>query len=137
MPSSHCAAWPNSSTTVEDVGRVGAGREGNMKLDVNLSRGDAEVVVDLRGQITVGPEAIALRRALDDALAGQQRTVSLNLERVSYLDSAGLAELVAGARRANDTGITLRLLKPSRKVSELLRVTRLEWLFGLDAGSGS
>ncbi len=53
------------------------------------------------------------------------RRIVLNLERVPFIDSSGIVELVGCHKRACETGAEIRLLNPIPKVRELLAVTQL------------
>ncbi len=66
-----------------------------------------------------------LRRALDDAFAGQPREVVVDLEAVTFLDSAGLSTLAIAHRTAAGQGARLRVLVGTRAVARALQVTGL------------
>jgi len=86
-------------------------------------------VVDLSGKITIGEGDVILREKVNDLLDGGQKDVLLNLEKVSYMDSAGIGELVACYKRAKEKDGTVKLLNPSGKVYDLLQLTKLEEVF--------
>ena len=52
-------------------------------------------VVDLSGKITIGEGDVILRERVSELLEGGNQNILLNLEKVSYMDSAGIGELVA------------------------------------------
>lgn len=86
-------------------------------------------VVDLSGKITIGEGDVVLREKVTELLDGGQTSVLLNLEKVSYMDSAGIGELVACYKRAKEKNGTVKLLNPSGKVYDLLQLTKLEEVF--------
>lgn len=86
-------------------------------------------VVDLSGKITIGEGDVVLREKVLDLLDGGHAKIVLNLEKVSYMDSAGIGELVACYKRAREKGGTVKLLNPSGKVFDLLQLTKLEEVF--------
>ena len=86
-------------------------------------------VVDLSGKITIGEGDVILREKVQDLLESGQMQVLLNLEKVSYMDSAGIGELVACYKRAKEKGGNVKLLNPSGKVYDLLQLTKLEEVF--------
>jgi anti-sigma B factor antagonist len=86
-------------------------------------------VVDLNGKITIGEGDVILREKVQEILETGQKKVLLNLEKVSYMDSAGIGELVACYKRTKEKGGNVKLLKPSGKVSDLLALTKLEEVF--------
>ena len=86
-------------------------------------------VLDLAGKITIGEGDVVLREKVQEILDSGQKNVLLNLEKVSYMDSAGIGELVACYKRSKEKGGTVKLLKPSGKVLDLLQLTKLEEVF--------
>jgi anti-sigma B factor antagonist len=86
-------------------------------------------VVDLSGKITIGEGDVALRERVHSLLDGSNKNIILNLEKVTYMDSAGIGELVACYKRAKEKGGTVKLLNPSGKVYDLLQLTKLEEVF--------
>jgi len=86
-------------------------------------------VVDLSGKITIGEGDVVLRERVTELLEGGNQNVLLNLEKVSYMDSAGIGELVACYKRAKEKDGTVKLLNPSGKVYDLLQLTKLEEVF--------
>jgi anti-anti-sigma factor len=90
-------------------------------------------VLDLAGKITIGAGDLILREAVNALLEEGDRNIVINLENVSYMDSAGIGELVACRKRATDLDGGVKLLNPSGKVSDLLHLTKLEEIFDIFA----
>ena len=86
-------------------------------------------VVDLSGKITIGEGDVILRERVTELLDGGNQHILLNLEKVGYMDSAGIGELVACYKRAKEKDGTVKLLNPSGKVYDLLQLTKLEEVF--------
>jgi anti-sigma B factor antagonist len=86
-------------------------------------------IVDLSGKITIGDGDIKLREAVNALLDEGRKSVILNLKSVSYMDSAGIGELVACYKRAAEKGARLKLLNPGGKVQDLLILTQLQEIF--------
>ena len=86
-------------------------------------------VVDLSGKITIGEGDVVLRERVGELLDGGEKRILLNLERVKYMDSAGIGELVACYKRAKEKDGMVKLLNPSGKVYDLLQLTKLEEVF--------
>ncbi len=98
-----------------------------MKVNV---RSEGEVsVVDLSGKITIGEGDVVLRETVETLLKEGRSKIVLNLARISYMDSAGIGELVACYKRSRERGGQLKLLNPSGKVYDLLQLTKLEEIF--------
>ena len=88
-------------------------------------------VLDLSGKITIGEGDIKLREAVHALLEEGRKNLVLNLSGVSYMDSAGIGELVACYKRAKEKGAAMKLLNPSGKVQDLLILTRLQEVFDI------
>jgi len=86
-------------------------------------------IVDISGKITIGEGDVVLREKVNELLDQGQKNLLLNLEKVSYMDSAGIGELVACYKRAKEKEGTVKLLNPSGKVYDLLQLTKLEEVF--------
>ena len=86
-------------------------------------------VVDLNGKITIGSGDIVLRETVQRLFDEGNKMLVLNLNGVSYMDSAGIGELVACHKRALEKNGQLKLLKPSGKVYDLLQLTKLDEVF--------
>jgi anti-sigma B factor antagonist len=86
-------------------------------------------VVDLNGKITIGEGDVLLREKVNELLDQGRSKILLNLEKVKYMDSAGIGELVACYKRAKEKDGTVKLLNPSGKVYDLLQLTKLEEVF--------
>ncbi len=98
-------------------------------MKVNI-RSEGEVsVVDLSGKITIGEGDVVLRETVETLLKEGHSKIVLNLARISYMDSAGIGELVACYKRSREKGGQLKLLNPSGKVYDLLQLTKLEEIF--------
>ena len=98
-----------------------------MKVSIR-KQGDVSVV-DLSGKITIGEGDVVLRDKVSELLESREKKILLNLEKVSYMDSAGIGELVACYKRAKERDGIVKLLKPSGKVYDLLQLTKLEEVF--------
>jgi anti-sigma B factor antagonist len=86
-------------------------------------------VLDITGKITIGEGDVMLREKVNELLDAGESRIVLNLEKVKYMDSAGIGELVACYKRAKEKDGTVKLLNPSGKVYDLLQLTKLEEVF--------
>ena len=69
-------------------------------MHVEMRKTGEVVVVDLKGKLTAGLGDQILRESIDELLAENWKKILLNLSQVSFMDSAGIGELVAGLRTA-------------------------------------
>ena len=72
-----------------------------------------------------------LRDAIRDLIGKGQKNILLNLGDVNYIDSSGLGELVSAYTTARNQGATLKLLKLTKKVHDLLQLTKLYTVFDI------
>jgi anti-sigma B factor antagonist len=82
-------------------------------------------VVTCRGQLVAGPESQALLALIDDLLRLNAR-ILLHLGDIDYIDSAGLGLLVRCLTRVQNASGQLSLCALSPKVSDVLRITKLD-----------
>jgi anti-anti-sigma factor len=94
-------------------------------MHVELRKNNDVVIVDLKGKLTAGLGDQILRDTIDELLAEDWKKILLNLSEVSFLDSAGLGELVAGHRTAQRFGAALKLMNLSQRVQSTLFMARL------------
>jgi anti-sigma B factor antagonist len=95
-----------------------------------LESGDI-TLVDISGQITLGEGSAKLRELLRDLLAKGNSRIVLNLGDVSYIDSAGIGELVSGFNSVLNRGGELKLLHLTKKVHDVLLITKLYTVFDI------
>ncbi|MFL6415465.1 MAG: STAS domain-containing protein [Bryobacteraceae bacterium] len=86
-------------------------------------------IVELSGKITLGENTGILRDEIRSLLAQGQKNILINMGDVSYVDSAGLGELVGAYTTAANQGGTVKLLKLQAKMKDLLQVTKLHTIF--------
>lgn len=90
---------------------------------------DSVNVVDLSGRITLGEGCSQLRELIRDLLAKGHKNILLNLGEVTYIDSSGIGELVSGFTAVSNQGGHLKLLNLTKKVQDLLQITKLLTVF--------
>ena len=86
-------------------------------------------VIDVEGRITLGEGSNMLRDELRHLISTNRRKILLNLADVSYMDSAGIGQLVAGFTTVTNQGGQLKLLKLTKRLKELLHMTRISSIF--------
>ncbi|HTQ60965.1 MAG TPA: STAS domain-containing protein [Candidatus Solibacter sp.] len=86
-------------------------------------------VVDLSGRITLGEGSALLRKTVRGLLDDKHTKIVLNLGDVDYIDSSGIGELVSAYTTAKGRGGELKLLHLTKKVHDLLQLTKLYTVF--------
>jgi len=98
-----------------------------MKIDTRTV-GDVHVL-DCSGKITLGEGTMTVRNTVRDILKAGGRKIVLNLADVNYIDSSGVGELVSTYTTVANQGGQLKLLYLTKKVNEVLAITKLLTVF--------
>ena len=94
------------------------------------TRLDGDVtIVDVAGKITLGDGSSALRDKVKDLNAAGVKKILINLGDVNYIDSSGIGELVSAFTTVSNTGGALKLLNLTKRVHDLLQITKLYTVF--------
>ena len=100
-----------------------------MSMKATLRQVDSVTVVDMSGRITLGEGCTQLRELVRDQLGKGSKHLLLNLADVTYIDSSGIGELVSGFTTVSNQGGKLKLLNLTKKVHDLLQITKLYTVF--------
>jgi anti-sigma B factor antagonist len=100
-------------------------------MHVDVRKAGDVVILDLNGKLSAGLGDQILRDTLDELLAEGWKKLLLNLSDVSFMDSAGVGELVAGLKTARKLGARLKLLNASERVHSTLFIAKLLPIFEL------
>ena len=100
-----------------------------MALTARTRRVGDVAIVDLSGKITLGENTGILRDELKSVLAQGNKNIILNMKDVSYVDSAGLGELVGAYTTATNAGGAVKLLHLQGKMRDLMQITKLFTIF--------
>jgi anti-sigma B factor antagonist len=87
------------------------------------------MVIDVSGRITLGEGSSVIRDAMRNLTTKGHKKILLNLGGVSYIDSSGIGELVAGYISVTNAGGGLKLLGLTKRVQDLLQITKLYTVF--------
>jgi len=99
-----------------------------MQLKLTKRTVDGILAIECSGRIVFGEESALLRDEVKKAIQDNKRIV-VNLGEVSYIDSGGLGTLVALHTSALSAGATIRLANLTKRVGDLLQVTKLLTVF--------
>ena len=86
-------------------------------------------IVDVSGQIKLGDGSAELRDTVKDLLSKGHKKILINLAEVNYIDSAGIGELISAYTSARNQGAELKLLHLTKKVHDVLQITKLYTVF--------
>jgi len=105
--------------------------EPTVSMKATIRQVDSVMVVDISGRITLGEGCAQLRELIRDQLAKGNKRVLLNLADVTYIDSSGIGELVSAYTAVSNQGGQLKLLNLTKKVHDLLQITKLYTVFDI------
>ena len=100
-----------------------------MSMKSNTRQVNGVTIVDLSGRITLGEGSVVLRDQVRDLLSHGNKKILLNLGEVNYIDSSGIGELVSAFTTVRNQGGELKLLNLTKKVHDLLQITKLYTVF--------
>lgn len=100
-----------------------------MTMKASSRRVDGVTILDLSGRITLGEGSVVLRDQIRDLLGKGEKKLLLNLGDVTYIDSSGIGELVSAFTTVRNQGGELKLLNLTKKVHDLLQITKLYTVF--------
>lgn len=100
-----------------------------MASTANIRKIGDVVIVELSGRIALGDGSGVVRDTVNNLLRQNQTKIILNLGDVSYIDSAGLGELIGAYAKLTKEGGQVKLLNVQKKVDDLLQLTKLYTVF--------
>jgi anti-sigma B factor antagonist len=100
-----------------------------VSMKIKTRQVDGVTIMDCSGRITLGEGSVQLRDAVRDLLSKGSKQILLNLGDVTYIDSSGIGELVSAFTTVRNQGGDLKLLNLTKKVHDLLQITKLYTVF--------
>jgi anti-sigma B factor antagonist len=100
-----------------------------INLYINERRTGDVTILDLKGRLRVGGNALALHKSIRNLIVEKKILILLNMAGVTYIDSCGLGELVASQISVENKGGEIKLFGLTEALRELLTVTRLLSVF--------
>ncbi len=97
-------------------------------LTISVRNKQGICIIDLTGRVTFGEPAIQLRETVRREVDNNPKLI-LNMAQVSYVDSAGLGELVGCYTATLNRRGSIKLAALQSRITELMRMTRLRDLF--------
>ena len=92
---------------------------------------DGVTIVDLSGRITLGEGNVILQNTVRDLVDKGNKKILLNLGNVNYIDSSGIGALVRTHTTIRSQGGELKLVNLSKRVHDLLQITKLYTVFDI------
>lgn len=86
-------------------------------------------IVDITGNLVANSEGVALKDKVRSLIQQGRKRIVIDLGNVPYMDSSGLGELVHVYATTKNAGGTLKLLRVTRRLKDLLTITKLLTVF--------
>jgi anti-sigma B factor antagonist len=102
-------------------------------MDIKLYESNGNLLARLSGRLVLD-ECDRLKSTIVPAVVPGTARVSLDLSGVEFIDSAGLGALVGIKVSSNKHKARLALVNPSRNVSDILMVSKLDSIFDIVTG---
>ncbi len=102
-----------------------------MTMKASSRQVEGVTIVDLSGRITLDEGSVVLRDTVKDLSTQGHKRILLNLGDVTYIDSSGVGELVSAFTTIRTAGGELKLLNLTKKVHDLLQITKLHKVFDI------
>jgi len=100
-----------------------------MSMKTSIRQANGVTIVDCSGRIVLGDGSEILKDVVRELLCKGQKEILLNLGGVNYIDSSGIGELVNAFTNVRKQGGDLKLLNLTKKVHDLLQITKLYTVF--------
>jgi anti-sigma B factor antagonist len=100
-----------------------------MSIKIHRREVNGVIVLDLNGRITTGEASVAMRDAIRGEINQGPKRILVNLAEVTYIDSAGLGELISAYTAVKNRGGDLKLLNLTKRVHDLMQITKLYTVF--------
>lgn len=98
-------------------------------MSFNVSERYNCVVIELKGNVMGGPDAVSLNEQLHELIEKGQTNVVVNLSKVKFMNSSGLGMLIGGLTTMRKAGGDLRIANATDKIESLLVITKLITVF--------
>jgi anti-sigma B factor antagonist len=98
-------------------------------LDINVRKRSQVQVVQLRGQLRMGPAVDELKKTIEESFGNGDARIVLNLAEVPMIDSSGIGLLVRFLASSKQRGGSVKLVRPSKFAIQTLRLVGVLNLF--------
>ena len=100
-------------------------------MKLSTRQADGVTVFDISGRVVLGEDTALLRNSVRELLAQGKKKILVNMGEATHIDSSGLGELVTSCVSVRKAGGDMKLLKLTKKVHDVLQVTKLYTVFDI------
>jgi anti-sigma B factor antagonist len=90
---------------------------------------DAVTILELKGKLTLGDGDTLLKDKIHSLVDQDRRHIVLDLGDLTYVDSAGLGEIVRSLTTVTRGGGSMKLLNLNKRIQDLMVMTKLITVF--------
>ena len=98
-------------------------------MDINVRKRSQVQVIQLRGQLRMGPAVDGLRQTMEESIASGDNRFVIDLAEVPMIDSSGIGLLVRLLTSVKREGGNIKLVQPCKFVLQTLRLVGVLKLF--------
>lgn len=98
-------------------------------MNFNVSERYNCVVLEFKGNVMGGPDAVSLNEKLHELIEDDKTNVVADLSKVKFMNSSGLGMLIGGLTTMRKSGGDLRIANATDKIESLLVITKLITVF--------
>ncbi len=98
-------------------------------MEFNVLEKDGVVILVMEGEMVGGPDATVLAEKIRDLIEEGKNRVAIDMEKVDFMNSSGLGILIGSLTAVRNSGGDLKLYHLSKKLREVLRITKLHRVF--------
>jgi anti-sigma B factor antagonist len=103
---------------------------GNNMFSLNVRRIGIATIIDGKGRITTNEDAELLRSKIQSLFSQGDKQILINMTDVDYIDSGGVAELVAASKKADKKyGGRFKIFGFNKRTEEKLKIQHIYELF--------
>lgn len=102
-----------------------------MAFESTRAKIDSITLLNLTGTIVAGNDSEALSSLVGEFLAAGETGIILDLGKVTFIDSTGIGALIRVHSAAMRKGASVKLLHLTKRVYDVLQITRLSSVFGI------
>ncbi len=99
-------------------------------MQIRFENKDGIMICAAEGDIDINTSP-QVKKSFDKVMKDKNAKVLINLQKVEYIDSSGLATLVEILKNIKNYGGKLKISNLSNKVRSLFEITKLEKLFDI------
>jgi anti-sigma B factor antagonist len=98
-------------------------------MSFNVSERYNCAVIEFKGNVMGGPDAVSLNEKLHELIEKKNTNVVVNLSKVKFMNSSGLGMMIGALTTMRKAGGDLRIANATDKIESLLIITKLITVF--------